>query len=297
MRVFITGATGFIGTHVVKELIATGHQVLGLTRSEAGAQALAATGAVAHQGVLQDVSILKSGAAASDAVIHLGFSHDAADLRESCQTDEAAIEALGSALAGSNRPFIVSAGLGGIGGPGQVVTEETDIPPSSRSPRVSEKAALALLPKGVNVAVMRLSQIHDTVKQGLVSFAIAAARQKGICAYVGDGENRWAAAHVRDTARLYRLALEKPEAGARWHAVAEEGVRFKEIADIAGRGLKLPVVSIPSEQAPSHFGWWGAFAGGDLLASNAITRKKLGWNPTGPGMLSDLERMDYSKAT
>ena len=296
MRVFITGATGFVGSHVVPELIAAGHQVLGLARSEAGAQALLAAGAEVRRGELQDVAGLRDGAAACDAVIHLGFNHDFTDFMENFRVDRLAIEALGAALAGSERPFLVTSGLAGLAGPGQVATEESVIALDFPSPRVSEQTARALLGQGVNVAVMRLPQVHDTRKQGLVTYAIATARQRGVSAYVGEGTNRWAAAHIGDVARLYRLALERPAAGARWHAVAEEGVPFRDIAEIVGRGLNVPVQPIPSEQAPGHFGWWGAFAGADLSASSARTRERLGWEPTGPGLLADLQGMDYSQA-
>ena len=295
MRVFITGATGFVGSHVVKELIERGHQVLGLARSDDGAKALAAAGAEVQRGVLEDFEILKSSAAASDAVIHCGFNHDFSKFMENCQIDKQAIEAIGSVLAGSDRPFIVTSGLAGLAKPGQLADEESVIPSDFPIPRVSEQTALSLVPKGIRAIVMRLPQVHDTVKQGLFIYAIAAAREKGVSAYVGDGTNRWAAAHVNDVAHLYRLALEKSEAGARWHAVAEEGLRFKEVAESIGRGLNVPVVSLTPEEAAGHFGWWGRLAGGDLAGSNAITRQKLGWNPTGPGLLADLQKVDYSK--
>lgn len=295
MRVFVTGATGFVGTHVVKELIAGGHKVLGLARSDAGAKGLAAIGAEVQRGALEDIEILKSSAAASDAVIHCGFNHDFSKLMENCLTDKRAIEALGSVLAGSDRPLIVTSGLAGLARPGRLPTEESVLPPDFPMPRVSEQTALSLVSKGVCVAVMRLPQVHDTVKQGLVTYAIALAREKGVSAYVGDGTNRWAAAHVNDVARLYRLAVEKPEAGAKWHAVAENDVRFVQIAETVGRALDLEMVSITPEEAPAHFGWWGMFAGGDLTASSGITRQRLAWNPTGPGLLADLQQMDYSR--
>jgi nucleoside-diphosphate-sugar epimerase len=294
MRVFLTGATGFIGRRVVKELIAGGHKVLGLARSGDGAKTLAAAGADIQRGALEDIEILKSSAAASDAVIHCGFNHDFSKFMENCQTDKQAIEAMGSALAGSDRIFIVSSGLAGLARPGQTVTEESDLPSDFPMPRVSEQTALSFVSKGVRVAVMRLPQVHNTVKQGLFTYAIAAARDKGVSAYVGEGTNRWAAAHVDDVAHLYRLALEKPETGAKWHAVAEEGVRFKDVAETIGRGLNVKVVSLTPEEAPAHFGWWGMFAGGDLTGSSALTRQKLGWKPTGPGLLADLQQMDYA---
>jgi nucleoside-diphosphate-sugar epimerase len=292
MRVFVTGATGFIGTAVVKELIANGHEVLGMARSEAGAQSLKAEGAQAHRGSLDDLDSLRSGADRADAVIHLAFIHDFSRFQENCAIDGRAIEALGSVLAGSNRPLIVTGGLAGIAPPGQVSTEDHVIPPGSHLPRVSEQTALAL--QGVSAAVMRLPQVHDPFKQGLVSYAIQVAREKGVSAYVGDGLNRWPAAHVDDAARLYRLALEKHQAGRRYHAVAEEGVKLRDIAEAIGRGLKIPVRSITPQEAQSHFGWLSLFAGFDGPASSALTRQRLGWQPTGPGLLADLERMNYA---
>jgi nucleoside-diphosphate-sugar epimerase len=292
MRVFITGATGFIGSVVMKELIGAGHQVLGLTRSEAGAKALSAAGAEVNHGTLEDLESLRRGAAASDAVIHLAFIHDFSKFKENCEIDKRAIEALGSVLVGSNRPLIVASGTGGLTLSGQVATEESVLPANPPFPRVSEQTALSL--KDVNASIMRLPQVHDPVKQGLVTYAIAVAREKGISAYVGNGANRWAAAHVSDVGRLYRLALEKHEAGAKYHAVAEEGVAMRDIAEVIGRGLKVPVKSIRPEDAPAHFGWLSMFACLDLPASSTLTRKKLGWNPTGPGLIADLQQMDYS---
>ena len=294
MRVFVTGATGFIGSRIVPELIGAGHQVLGLSRSEAGAQFLAKAGAQVQRGDLEDLESLRSGAAASDAVLHVAFRHDWTKFAESCALDKRAIEAMGAVLQGSSRPFIVSSGVGVAAG--RAATED-DPPLSSPSiPRVSEVTALALLEHGVHASVMRLPQIHDTVKQGLITPLIAIARAKGVSAYVGDGHNRWPAAHVTDVARLYRLALEKFAAGARYHAVAEEGVPLKEIATAIGRGLNVPVISIPPEQAQEHFGFLGFFAGRDAQVSSAQTRAKFGWDPTGPDLLTDLGNMDYSQA-
>ncbi|RYX84474.1 SDR family oxidoreductase [bacterium] len=293
MRVFITGATGFVGSQVVKELIGAGHQVLGLARSDANAQWLDSVGADVQRGSLEDIEILKSGATASDAAIHLGFNHSAATFLQNFEIDRNAIEAIGSAFAGSDRPFIVTTGLAGLAGNGVLATEEMGVPTNYPFPRVSEQTAIDLVPKGVRASVMRLPQVHDTQKQGLISFAIETAREKGVSAYVGEGTNRWAASHVSDTARLYRLALENNETGARYHAVDEEGVPMRDIAEAIGRGLNVPVKSITAEAALAHFGWWGAFAGEDLLASSAITKEKLGWNPTGPGLLADLEQMQY----
>jgi nucleoside-diphosphate-sugar epimerase len=292
MRVFVTGATGFIGSAVVKELAAAGHQVLGLCRSDEKAAALTATGAEVHRGSLEDLDRLKEGAARSDAVIHLAFNHDFSKFAANCDGDRRAIEALGSVLAGSDRPFIVTAGTAGLAGPGQIATEDNDVPPDFPFPRVSEKTALSL--NGVRASVMRLPQVHDTVKQGLLTYVVAVAREKRVSAYVGKGRNRWAAAHISDVARLYRLALEKKEAGAKYHAVAEEGVPMRDVAEAIGRRLKLPVKSISTEEAPVHFGWLAMFAAHDLLASSEKTQKNLGWNPTGPGLIADLERLDVS---
>jgi nucleoside-diphosphate-sugar epimerase len=292
MRVFLTGATGFIGSAIVPELIHSGHQVLGLARSDAGAQSLAAAGAEVHRGDLTDLESLRSGAAAADAVIHTAFIHDFSKFQENCEIDRRAIETLGAVLAGSNRPFIVTSGTGVLA-PGRLATEEMQAPSGSPLPRVSEQAAMQWVARGVRVSVVRLPQVHDTVKQGFVSYAIQVAREKGVAAYVGDGLNRWPAAHRLDAAHLYCLALEKAETGARYHAVAEEGVPVREIAEAIARGLKVPVVSLTPEEAAGHFGWLAPFAGWDLPASSAQTRQKLGWNPTGPGLISDLENMRY----
>ncbi|MGB6871459.1 MAG: SDR family oxidoreductase [Acidobacteriaceae bacterium] len=294
MRVFVTGATGFIGSRIVPELIGAGHQVLGLARSDAGAQFLAAAGADVHRGDLEDVESLRSGAAASDAVLHVAFRHDWTKFAESCELDKSAIEAIGDVLQGSSRPFIVSSGVGVA--QGRAATED-DPPLSSPSlPRVSEVTAIALRERGVHASVMRLPQVHDEVKQGLITPLVAIARAKGVSAYIGDGHNRWPAAHVTDVARLYRLALDKFTAGARYHAVAEEGVPLKDVATAIGRGLNVPVISISPEQAQEHFGFFGFFAGRDTRASSAQTRAKLGWNPTGPGLLTDLGNMRYTQA-
>lgn len=295
MRVFITGATGFIGTSVAKELIAAGYKVLGLSRSDAGAESLTALGADVHRGSLEDLDSLRKGAVASDAVVHLGFVHDFSNFRENCEIDKRAIDSLGSVLAGSERPLLVTSGLAGLATPGQLATEDHVIARDFPFPRVSEQTALALLSQGVNASVVRLPQVHDTNKAGLVTLLIAIAREKGVSAYVGEGRNHWAAAHVLDVAHLYRLALEKHETGAKYHAVAEEGVAMRDIAEAIGEGLKVPVISLSPEQAQAHFGWLSAFAGGDLAASSATTRKNLGWNPTGPGLIADLKEMQYAE--
>ena len=291
MKVFLTGATGFIGTALVPELIGAGHQVLGLSRSEAGAKALTAAGAQVHRGDLEDQESLRSGVAQVDGVIHAGFVHDFSRFKEVCEIDQRAIEALGSVLAGSDRPLIVTSGVAGLAKPGQLATEDYGVPPNYPLPRVSEQTALAL--KGVSSSVMRLPQVHDPIKQGLVTYLIAVAREKGLSAYVAEGHNRWAAGHVSDVARLYRLALEKHEAGAKYHAVAEEGVPMRDIAEAIGRGLKVPVVSLSPEEAAAHFGWLTMFASADLAASSEITRKKLGWHPTGPSLISDLDQARF----
>jgi nucleoside-diphosphate-sugar epimerase len=302
MRVFVTGATGFIGSVVVQELLKAGHQVLGLSRSDAGAKSLAAAGAEVHPGSLEDLDSLRSGAAASDGVIHLAFNHDAfggdfSKFVANCETDRQAVEAIGSVLAGSDRPLIVTSGTGLANTvPNQPALEDNPIINSTVIPRAaSEEAAASLAANGVNVSVVRLPQVHDPVKQGLVTYAIVVAREKGVSPYVGDGLNRWPAAHVHDTARLYRLALEKAEAGAKYHAVAEQGVALRDIAEVIGKGLKVPAVSISQEEAPAHFGWLAMFIGRDSPASSALTQKRLGWQPTGPGLIADLEQMNYSR--
>lgn len=294
MRVFLTGATGFIGSAIVPELIGAGHEVLGLARTDAGAKSLTAAGAEVQRGDLEDVESLRSGAARSDAVIHTAFRHDWSRFAESCELDKRAIEAIGAVLQGSSRPFIVSSGVGVA--EGRAGTEDDPpLSPSPSLPRVSEATAVALMERGVHASVMRLPQVHNTVKQGLVTYLIAVARAKGVSAYIGDGHNRWPAAPVADVARLYRLALEKGSAGARYHAVVEEGVALKDIATAIGMGLHVPVVSIAREQAQEHFGFLGFFAGRDALTSSVQTREKLAWNPTGPTLLTDLANMRYSQ--
>jgi nucleoside-diphosphate-sugar epimerase len=294
MRVFVTGATGFVGSQVVRELIDAGHQVLGLARSDAGAQSLTAAGAQVHRGDLEDLDSLRSGAASSDAVIHTAFIHDFSKFAENSEIERRAIEAIGSALVGSDQPLIVTSGLAFLA-KGRPATEDDSPPPVSATfPRASEAAAASLAARGIRTVVVRLSQIHDTVKQGLVSYAIRIAREKGVSAYVGEGLNRWAAAHVLDAARLYRLALEKREPGARYHAAAEEGVPVRDIAQAIGRGLNVPVVSLAPEEAALHFGWLALFAGSDIAASSAKTKAELGWNPNGPTLLTDLANMRYS---
>ncbi len=297
MRVFLTGATGFIGSRIVPELICAGHQVLGLTRSDAGACWLAQAGAEAHRGALDDPDTLASGAAQADAVIHTAFDHDFSRFVENCENDSRVIKAMASALAGSDRPLVITSGTGmGSSKPGQLAMEGVFDRDSPIPRRLSELAGEEAARHGVSVAVVRLPQVHDTVKQGLISPAIEIARQTGLSAYVGNGANRWPAAHVTDVARLYRLALDNHKAGACWHAVAEEGVSVREIAEVIGVGLGVPVRSLTAEEAAAHFGWLGAFAGLDFPASSALTREQLGWRPKGPGLLEDLRNMDYRSA-
>jgi len=290
MRVFVTGATGFVGSAIVQELLNAGHQVLGLARSEAAAEALVHAGAEAHVGSLNDLESLRRGAAAADGVIHTAFNHDFSEYEAAGETDRQAIGALGSVLAGSDRPLLVTAGLAGFA-PGRLATEE-DTP--AALPRMSEPAALALAAQGVHASVIRLAaSVHDRDDRGFVPTLIAIARQTGVSAYVGNGLNRWPAVHRLDAARLYRLALEKGAAGARYHGAADEGIPMCDIAASIGRHLHLPVVAKSVEEAPAHFGWMARFIGMDMLASSLLTQQQLGWHPTQPGLLPDLEQGHY----
>ena len=302
MRVFLTGATGFIGSAIIPELIKGGHQVLGLTRSDVGAQSLIAAGAEVHRGSLEEPESLRSGAAQSDGVIHCAFDHSAfgshfSKFAEVCEKDRRAIEALGDTLRGSDRPLVITSGTGmGNAVPGHPATEDRFDPDHSNPRKMSEVAGAAVLERGVNVSVVRLPQVHNTVKQGLITYAVRVAREKGASAYIGEGLNRWPAAHVLDVARLYRLALEKHEAGSRYNAVAEEGISMREIAEVIGRGLKVPMISLTQEEAHAHFGWLAMFVGFDMPASSAQTRQRLGWRPTRPGLIADLEQMHWPEA-
>ena len=297
MRVFLTGATGFIGSRILPELLAAGHQVLGLTRSEAGARSLVAAGAEAHLGTLEDLDSIRAGAADADGVIHTAFDHDFANFAANCDKDRRVIDALGSILKGSDRPLLITSGVG-MGDPGDGRPASEDVFNLHHpNPRIaSELAGQALLEAGVNVSVMRLPQVHDRFKQGLITPFIDLSRAKGSVAYVGEGHNRWSAAHILDVARLYVLAFARGEAGARYHAVAEEGVAARAVAEAVATGLDLPLISLPAEEAPAYFGWFAMFAGLDMAASSAQTRATLGWDPQGPTLLTDLADMDYAVA-
>jgi nucleoside-diphosphate-sugar epimerase len=292
MRVFVTGASGFIGSAIVQELLGAGHQVLGLARSDASAQAIAAAGAQVHRGSLTDLASLRSGAAAADGVIHLAFIHDFSAYAEAGATDQQAITTLGEELAGSDRPLLVTAGLAGFA-LGRPATEE-DTP--SMMVRPSEPTALALAAQGVRASVVRLAaSVHDRGDYGFVPTLINIARQTGVAAYVGEGLNRWPAVHRLDAARLYRLALEQGAAGVCYHGVADEGIAMRDIAAIIGQHLSLPVVSKTPEEAADHFGWMARFISMDMPASSTRTQQQLNWHPSHPSLLADLAHGDYFK--
>ena len=298
MRVFLTGATGFIGSHVIPELLARGHEVLGLTRSDAGARQLEAADVDVHRGDLEQPETLASGAAAADAVIHCAFDHNFQAFFENTKKDERNIAAMGEALAGTQKPILITSGVG-IGSPlnGGAATEDV-LNPRHANPRIAtELAGAALIARRIDVRTIRLPQVHDTIRAGLITPLIAEARRAGVVAYLGEGQTRWSAAHVSDVAKLYVLALEKGEPGARYNASVEEGVTARAIAEAIGKGIGLPVRSVAPNEVERYFGWMAPFAGLDTIASNTWTRARLGWEPTGPDLLTDLAAMKYSALT
>ncbi len=292
MLVFVTGASGFVGRAVVGELLGGGHQVLGLARSDVAARVLRQLGAEVQAGSISDHYGLREGAQRADAVIHLAFEHDFSKFVEGCEADRLAIEAVAAALVGSRKPFLVPNGMAGLTVPGQMLTERDDVPSDYRLPRVSEQTALRLATNDVNVTVMRLAQVHDANMQGLVTALIGIAKTTGVAAYIGDGGQRWSAVHVSDAARLFRLALEAGSSQARYHAVGEEGVPMRAIAEAIGRALGVPTISLPVDEAPRHFGPMSMFAGADMAASAEETKNVLDWRPTGPSLIDDLDRLN-----
>jgi nucleoside-diphosphate-sugar epimerase len=291
MRIFVTGATGFVGSAIVPELVGGGHQVLGLARSDAAAASLASAGADVQRGSLDDFESLRNGAGAADAVIHAGFIHDFANYAAAAETDRRAIETIGTVLAGSDRPFIVTSGTA-LTAPGRVATENDSA--NSTFPRKSEEAAAAAEAGGARVSVLRLPpSVHGVGDHGFVPLLIRLAREKGVSAYVGQGLNCWPAVHRVDAARLYRLVLEKSPMAARYHAVADEGVPFREIAEVIGRRLNVPIVSKSPEEAADHFGWFAHFAGLDCPASSQQTQEQLGWRPAQASFIPDIDQPSY----
>ncbi|WP_347302125.1 SDR family oxidoreductase [Croceibacterium sp. TMG7-5b_MA50] len=295
MRIFLTGATGFVGSRIVPELLAAGHQVLGLARSDAGARQLAEAGAGIHRGTVADLASLRAGAEQADAIIHTAFVHDFTTYAANCAADREAIRAMGTVLRGSDRPFLVtSACTLGDAGDGAPALESV-FDPSSPAPRAAtERAVEDVLQMGVDARVVRLPQVHDPVRQGLITFYIDHARRHGMAGYVGEGADRWSAGHVSDVARLYSLALTHGKAGARYHAAAEEGVLFRQVAEAVATGLDVPAVALPATDAADHFGWLAAFIGRNGAASSTWTRAQLDWQPHGPGLVADLQAMNYA---
>src|SRR6202047_5275807 len=291
MRVFVTGATGFVGSAIVPELIGAGHQVLGLARSEAAAASLTTAGADVQRGSLDDLESLRNGASAADAVIHAGFIHDFANYAAAAETDRRAIETIGAVLTGSERLFIVTSGTA-LAAPGRVATETSVA--NSNFPRKSEEAAASAAAGGARVSVLRLPpSVHGVGDHGFVPLLIRIAREKGVSAYVGEGLNRWPGVHRLDAAVLYRLVLESGLVAPRYHAVADEGVPFREIAQVIGRRLYVPVVSKSPEEAADHFGWFAHFVGLDCPASSARTQEQLGWHPMKASLIPDIDQPSY----
>lgn len=294
MHVFVTGATGWVGSVVVNELLANGHSVTGLARSPAKGEVLAATGARVLHGTLDDLDLLQRAADGSDGVIHCAFNHDFSKFAENSEQDRRAIEAIGAALKGSQRPLLVTSGAALVATPGGVAGEDAPIPAHSAHPRKSEAAAEALRDAGIRVSAIRLAPtVHGIGDHGFVPILVGMAREKGVSAYIGDGGNRWPAVHRLDAARLYRLALEGGAAEPAYHAIAEEGLPFREIAGAIGRGLGLPVES----RGADHFGWFAGFAGADMATSSRKTREWLGWTPTHPTLFEDLAGPDYFRVS
>ena len=295
MRVFVTGASGFIGSAVVQELLGAGHNVVGLARSDSSAQALAAAGTKVHRGDLDDLDSLRAGAEASDGVIHLAYIHDFSKFEDNARVDQRAIEAIGEVLAGSDRLLVIANGTLMLAADGRPATEEDGGDPAARlGRRLNEQVLLGLADRGVRSASLRLPPtVHGNSDHGFIPMIIGVAREKGVSAYVGDGSNRWPAVHRLDAASLFRLALEQAPAGSVLHGVGEEGVPVREIAEVIGRHLDLPVASVSAEQAPEHFGFLGAFIGADSPASSALTRARFGWQPVQPRLIEDLEQGHY----
>jgi nucleoside-diphosphate-sugar epimerase len=291
MRIFVTGATGFVGSAIVPELIGAGHQVLGLARSDAAAASLTAAGADVQRGSLDDLESLRRGTSAVDAVIHAGFIHNFANYAAAAETDRRAIETIGAVLAGSDRPFIVTSGTA-LTAPGRIAAEQDAA--NSTFPRKSEEAAASASAGGARVSVLRLPpSVHGVGDHGFVPLLIRIAREKGVSAYVGEGLNRWPGVHRLDAARLYRLVLESGSLAARYHAVADEGVTFREIAQVIGRRLNIPVVGKSPQEAEAHFGWFAHFVGLDCPASSARTQEQLGWRPTQASLIPDIDQPSY----
>jgi|SRR5580692_2857318 nucleoside-diphosphate-sugar epimerase len=305
MRVFVTGASGWIGSAVVPELLGAGHQVIGLARSDASADALVAAGAEVHRGTLDDLDSLRSGAAASDGVIHLAFKHELAfsgDFEGAADADRRAVETLGEQLAGSDRPFMIASGTLGLA-PGRVATERDGHGPDAavavpgggpRTRWATAELVLSLASRGIRSSIVRLAPTnHGDGDNGFMATIVGIAVEQGVSGYIGDGTNRWPAVHRLDTARLVRLALEKAPAGSTLHAVAEEGVPIRDIAQAIGRHLDVPVVSVSPEDAGEHFTWLAHFLAADSPASSALTRELLDWQPTQPGLIADLDQGHY----